>query len=400
MSIDDLQSLKQCITGDTIYIEGKGTDGVEIESNNLFIFNINKAPNLKANQSAIQSRFTIIPLEKVYSMKPLAGQLQADPRYKHDREFLIKEVAPAFLKLLITAFEKVYYHGIDYDSASEYLNKVMLESNHLRQFSQDIGLVFTGNSDDYLSCGDIYDELQHWYELNGYCDVDRSNDKIKKTWLDASNKSDPVIKASHQIKSRFKELFPKIQEKNIHNKRCLVGLGFKKVNSLVSLTQQGLQITPEVSNSLPIDYPEVSSGENSTEIAVNLTTKDQANSSESNSGLNGTTNLDTNLDTNLKLTYGVSSNPYEIRNTNLPPKNQGNLDHDLQDYQDDKINPVNPDKFVKHGQAFPTKDRIIAALKEVHNNQARNISATALSMCYLDSCDVMRLTSVLRVKDS
>jgi phage/plasmid-associated DNA primase len=378
MSIDDLQSLKQSITGDTIYVEGKGKDGVEIELSNLFIFNANKAPDLKANQSAIQSRFTIIPLEKVYSMKPVAGQLQADPRYKHDREFLINQVAPAFLNLMLTGFEKVYYHGIDYDSASDYLNKVMLESNHLRQFCQDIGLVFTGSEHDCLTCGDLYDELEHWYELNGYCEIDRSNDKKKRTWLDGGKKSDPIIKASHQVKSRFKELFPKIQEKNIHNKRCLVGLGFKKVNSLVSLTQQGLEITPEVSNSLPIDYPEVSSGEKSTEIAVNLTAKDQANPSESNSGLNATTNLDTNLDTNLKLTYGVSSNPYEIRNTNLPTKNETNLSENNSEQQN-----------------FPSKDQIIAALKEAHNNQAKNISATSLSMCYLDSCDVMRLTSVL-----
>ena len=248
INIDSIQSLKQAITGDPLFVEGKGKDGIEIELNTLFIFNGNDDPQLKANQKAIQSRLALIPFDKVYSTNPIKGELQANPRYKHDKQFLINDVCPAMLNLLITAFESVYQYGIDYESSNNYFEQLALENNHLKQFSKDIGLTFTGEQNDVIYCGEIYSKLTEWYHENGFLEFETQGSKVKNIWLDDHNKNDPLVKRSNQIKSRLLEIFPKAKEIRKDNKRGIWGV------RLLSQSEQDFQVTPLVTSRLSLGY--------------------------------------------------------------------------------------------------------------------------------------------------
>jgi phage/plasmid-associated DNA primase len=312
--IDSIEPLKKAQTNDPLFIEGKGRDGFEVELNTIFIFNSNSNPILKANSKAIESRNTIIPFDKVYSINPKQGELKADPRFKHDRQFLINEVVPAFLNILIESFKDVVKNGINYDSAADYLQEVMLESNHLRRFSKDIGLEFSGNPEDIVYCGDIYKLLEQWYIENGYCEIDTTGKRPKKVWLDSNLRSDSLIKASHQVKARFKELFPKSKETKKDNKRGLSGLTIKNSDRLLFLTQQGLEITPEVTFSLSQSNPKVTSQTNPTGYPT--PNKDSV-ATDNGSNLREQSNLPSKV----KVSSEVSSNPCTASKSNLSPKN-------------------------------------------------------------------------------
>jgi phage/plasmid-associated DNA primase len=225
INIDSIQSLKQAITGDPLFIEGKGKDGFEVKLSTLFIFNTNHKPDLKGNQFAMQSRLTLIPFPHTFSMRPKKGELQADPRFKHDKNFLVNVVAPAFLNLLIDAFGDVYEHGINYQESESYFNEVIEENNHLRRFAKEMGLVYTGNDDDRLTIGYIYSHLLEYYFDNGYVEFETKNEKVKNIWLD-EDKRDPVVKLSKNLKPRILELFPKVKEKCCQGKKYLCGIKF------------------------------------------------------------------------------------------------------------------------------------------------------------------------------
>ncbi|MGI0481316.1 DUF5906 domain-containing protein, partial [Geminocystis sp. CENA526] len=227
INIDSIQSLKQAITGDPLFIEGKGKDGFEVKLNTLFVFNTNHKPDLKGNQFAIQSRLTLIPFTKTYSMNPKQGELKADPRFKHNKNFLVNEVAPALLNLLIDAYGEVYKNGINYQESENYFNEVIEDNNHLRRFAKEFGLIYTGNDDDQLSIGDIYSYLTEYYFNHGYLDFEEtSNGKKKSIWAD-DDKRDPVVKNSNKLKSRILELFPKVKEYSHNRKKYLCGLKFE-----------------------------------------------------------------------------------------------------------------------------------------------------------------------------
>ncbi|WP_017293911.1 DUF5906 domain-containing protein [Geminocystis herdmanii] len=225
INIDSIQSLKQAITGDPLFIEEKGKDGFEVKLITFFVFNTNHKPDLKGNQFAMQSRLTLIPFLHTFSMRPKKGELQADPRFKHDKNFLVNEVAPAFLNLLIDAFWDVYQNGINYQESESYFNEVIEDNNHLRRFAKDLGLSFTGDESDRLSISDIYSPLMQWYFDNGYVEFETKNEKVKNIWLD-DDKRDPVVKLSKDLKPRILELFPKVKEKCPQGKKYLCGIKF------------------------------------------------------------------------------------------------------------------------------------------------------------------------------
>ncbi|WPF90516.1 DUF5906 domain-containing protein (plasmid) [Cyanobacterium aponinum AL20118] len=241
INIDQIQALKQAITGDPLFIEGKGKDGFEVKLNTLFVFNSNHQPDLKGNQFAIQSRLTLIPFTKTYSMTPKIGELKADPRFKHDKEFLVNDVAVGFLNLLINAFGEVYQHGINYQESEQYFNEVITENNHLRQFVNDVGLEFTNDDTDRLTIGEIYSHLLEWYYKNGYCDFeDTKNDKKKTIWL-IDDKKDPPIKASKNLSAKLLEIFPKA--KVIRGKPVkIIGLGIKNAETINNKDSQGMSL--------------------------------------------------------------------------------------------------------------------------------------------------------------
>lgn len=230
--IDDIQSLKQAITGDPIFVEGKGKDGTDIELNTLFIFNTNKQPSLSGEQTAIQSRFEIIPFKKIYSLNPRAGELMANPRYKHDKNFLVEEVCPAMLNLLIEAYKRVYKQGIDYQKTHAYTREIMEKNNHLQAFVNDMGLVFTGNPEDRISCKELFEVLESWYIGEDILTLEENRynpDKMDKHYHGEDDfRYDKLIKAPRQVIPRFSQMFPKakIVKDKVTRRTCLSGIKF------------------------------------------------------------------------------------------------------------------------------------------------------------------------------
>lgn len=232
--LDAIQSLKQAITGDPLFIEAKGKEGHDVELQTLFIFNSNEDPSISGNAKAIQSRFQIIPFTKVYALNPEAGELQANPKFKHDRQFLINEVCPAFLNILIKAYQRVLEQGINYQIASDYSEAVMEKGNHLKRFCRDIKLQFTGNESDKTSYKEILRLLHTWYENEELLEYDSINPE-KKIWLDDDDyKFDKVVKVAHQLPKRLKKLFPKAIEKKFEDGKYLLGVIIKSVPSTSS----------------------------------------------------------------------------------------------------------------------------------------------------------------------
>ena len=255
INIDAIQTLKQAITGDPIYIEAKGKDGFEVELNTLFIFNSNEKPEVKANQKAIQSRLTTIPFEKVYSIDPQEGELKADPRYKHDRQFLINEVCPAMLNLLIEAFGYVYANGIDYTATNEYFEQIALENNHLKRFAKNIGLEYTGNDEDIVFAGEMHSHLIEWYYDDGILAFEEtSNGKKKNVWLDDYGRGDPLIKSTNKMNQALMKIFPKAKAVNKNNKRGLRGLRIKPINQESPPIKEQKESINQINE--PINQPE------------------------------------------------------------------------------------------------------------------------------------------------
>jgi putative DNA primase/helicase len=66
VDLDNIQSLKQFITGDPIDIERKGKDSYEYKSNAIFFANCNKLPSITGGTSAIDDRYGILRFDKTY----------------------------------------------------------------------------------------------------------------------------------------------------------------------------------------------------------------------------------------------------------------------------------------------------------------------------------------------
>jgi putative DNA primase/helicase len=225
VNIDGSKKLKAAITGDPLTIEPKGKDSFPIDLSTLFLFNTNETPDVQGNQQAISSRLTLVPFTKTYSTNPKRGELKANPRYKHDREFLTVEICPAFLNLLIAKFKEVLINGINYQNSEAYYEEIITENNHIRQFVNWAGLIFTNDENDQVAISTIWCCLLEWYYEQGIVSFETTpNNKIKNIWNDVGTKKDPYVKASKNLKPRLLEVFPKAKIKIIHQVVHLTGL--------------------------------------------------------------------------------------------------------------------------------------------------------------------------------
>ena len=99
IDISNLQSLKAAITGDNLSYEIKGKQETPFEPNSVFFFNLNNTPDIGDNLEAIKSRFCIFDFKKTFvkDANPRLNEIEADPRFRYDTNFLINDVCPAFL---------------------------------------------------------------------------------------------------------------------------------------------------------------------------------------------------------------------------------------------------------------------------------------------------------------
>jgi putative DNA primase/helicase len=213
VDLDNIQSLKQFITGDPIDIERKGKDSYEYKSAAIFFANCNKLPSITGGTSAIDDRYGILRFDKTYVRNAIAaeGQLEADPRFKDDEKFILEQVAPAMLNKLLERLPLLLSEGIDYKATKDAMQKAQEDSHHLWQFVRDAGIEVRTGGRIYVK--DLWEQLREWYQGAGILELEyNEKGKEKLIWQDLSNKYDSPVKAINQVLARFSEIFPKIQK--------------------------------------------------------------------------------------------------------------------------------------------------------------------------------------------
>ncbi|MEG4485659.1 DUF3854 domain-containing protein [Microcoleus sp. D2_18a_B4] len=214
VDLDNIQSLKQFITGDPIDIEPKGKDSHEYKPIATFFANCNKLPSITGGTEAIEGRYGILNFEKTYAKNAIAaeGQLEADPRFKDDEKFILEQIAPAMLNKMLERWPLLLSEGIDYKATKEAMQKAQEESRHLWQFVRDAGIEAQAGGRVYIK--DLWERLQEWYVETGTLEIESGNGerKDKLIWHDLPNKYDTPVKAINQVFARFSEIFPKLQK--------------------------------------------------------------------------------------------------------------------------------------------------------------------------------------------
>jgi len=254
--LDKLQSVKSFLTGDTLSSEAKGQDELDYAPTAVGLFNCNDTPNLTATLEAIISRWGILTFTKTFKIgaDPAKGEIEAEPRFKYDPEFIRCNILPAFLNKVLQALIDLMEQGIDYSSTEKALLDIQKENSHLFEFCQDIGLGY--KPDSTMTAGEIWELLEQWYQDNGILDYEEtSRGKRKAVWMEQARKSDSNCKAANQVLARFKALFPKAKEVLVQGnskgkaRKGLQGIGLlniePSVNPMLSgLTDEQIGLTP------------------------------------------------------------------------------------------------------------------------------------------------------------
>lgn len=253
--LDSLQSLKAAITGETLDLERKNVDERAMEPCTVFFFNINNAPNLQASLEAIQSRWAVLSFNRTFKVNadPSRGEIEADPRFRYDPNFLRNEVVPALLNQMLAVLPEVAMTAIDYDCTEKALQEIQEQTNHLWSFVREVGLGYCPNGRVYI--GDLWEMLKQWYINNGTLVVTTDGKKEKHEWNDQSQRGDKNIKGPNQIYQRFSELFPKVRKERdnstLHKRGqfYLAGLGLGVSNETTETTKpssQGKSVVDQV----------------------------------------------------------------------------------------------------------------------------------------------------------
>ncbi|MFM5983882.1 MAG: DUF5906 domain-containing protein, partial [Sphaerospermopsis kisseleviana] len=228
INVDQIQCLKQLVTGDPLVSEEKFRQGTEFTPRCISIFSTNsKTINLVANLEAIASRYSIVPFTKKFVVNPIhSNELLADSRYAYDSDWVKSEVLPALLNYLVEGFKAIFSEGIDYSVFSEAMESNRLAAIHLFQFCNDVGLV-AGEPTDFIPVETIWIELRKWYEIEGYLTIGDNGDK----WADDPRPGDPLVKYAVKLKQRLERCHPTITSGQITNglnkgKKAIFGLKF------------------------------------------------------------------------------------------------------------------------------------------------------------------------------
>ena len=247
VDLDNIQSLKQFITGDPIDIERKGKDSYEYKSAAIFFANCNKLPSITGGTSAIEDRYGILRFDKTYvrNADPSQGELEADPRFKDDEKFILEQIAPAILNKLLERLPLLLTEGIDYKATKDAMREAQEESRHLWQFAREVGLEVQSGGRVWVK--DLWHQLQDWYEDAGILEKEYDGKgKEKLVWNELSNKYDAPVKAVNQLYARLCEIFPKLTKHRCEDRdnperrgqKFLSGIGF--VQSFTRTDKTGL----------------------------------------------------------------------------------------------------------------------------------------------------------------
>lgn len=238
--IDEVQSLKQAITGDTLACERKNKDEYDFEPKSVFIFNVNKLPTIVGSLHAIRSRYGILSFNKQFTLNPAKpNEIKADPRFKRDPEFIKNEVLPGFLSLLMDAFKSLIAEGIDYTAIDETFDETRKKSSHLHTFCEDVGLIEAEG--EQMSVKEIWEMLTKWYLSEGL--AHESTDGTIR-FHKMEHWSDEAVSCKAHLFKRLQQIFPDIQHKRTNTERKIIGL---KIGSKDEVkTVPATEVNPEV----------------------------------------------------------------------------------------------------------------------------------------------------------
>lgn len=193
LKIEENDTLKNVITGNQIFVEAKNTKGYVIRPHCLCVFNFNKAPNLGSNITAMSTRFVLLEFERTFGMpgrvKP--GQMEADPRFAEDEEWVRQNVLPGLFNMLLRSLQKILQKGeLHTPHLSARFLSQQAEDNHLVQAMEEIGARYTGDPNDTCGVGELYNLLLAYYQEIGAVSHDHQGRKI---WGDA-DRNDPWVR--------------------------------------------------------------------------------------------------------------------------------------------------------------------------------------------------------------
>jgi putative DNA primase/helicase len=216
--LDKLQSYKQFVTGDELTIEHKGQGEYPYKPEAIAVANCNILPSISSDAEAIRSRYCILSFKKTYVVgaDPSKGELEADPRFKEDPNFILEKIAPALLNMMLERIPLILKEGIDYSSSHATLREAQEKSNHLWQFMRDRG--YETGKGERIYAKDAWSDLQDWYIETGTLEIEYDRDgKERRVWNELPGRDTPV-KAINQLFARFSELVPNL-EKHRHTER-------------------------------------------------------------------------------------------------------------------------------------------------------------------------------------
>jgi putative DNA primase/helicase len=230
VSLDSLQSLKRAITGDPLHYELKGKDHKEFQPKAIHLFNVNEIPYLKGSQEAIQSRFSVLSFNKIFKKgaNPDRGEIEADPRFKYDADFVESNILPSLLNRLIAAFKSLMMQGIDFACCDAAMQEIQINQSYLYEFALEQNLVY--DPDSIMPISDLWAHLENYYRETGVLQIEVVGDREIRKWEDPNRPGDQYVKGQNQVAQRFISLYPQCQKVPLgKNRYGIRGLTFKAV---------------------------------------------------------------------------------------------------------------------------------------------------------------------------
>jgi len=230
LPIDQIETLKNVLTGDDIQIEKKNVDvdETQMKANCICVFNTNSNPNIKGYDEAIRSRLTVVKMDRTFTNNPKKpGELKANPNFVNP-EWLAEHVSPSLLNVLLFKLHDLLANGIDYTPAAQLMGEVAEESDHFLKFANEIGL--QENPDGWVTADHLWLKLREWYFQEGMVQnvqgVITPENAEEDRYINFS-KFDQLITEKPALTNRVKQSFNvKVDRTRINGKqtRCYYGI--------------------------------------------------------------------------------------------------------------------------------------------------------------------------------
>jgi len=257
--MDNLQSLKRAITGDPLHQEFKGKDHKEFKPRAIHLFNVNDVPYLRSAQESIKSRFAILSFNRIFKKNADSsrGEIEVDPRFKDDAEFIEQRILPALLNRTIEAFKLLMAEGIDFACCDAAMQETQISQSHLYEFASESGLTY--DSQSVMPIGELWEHLEGYYRDTGVLRIEFAGSREIRVWEDPVRPGDPYVKGQNQVAQRFINLYPQCKKVPLGKNRFgIKGLAFKPMprSSEQTAEQTAEQATePDENAGSPFESP-------------------------------------------------------------------------------------------------------------------------------------------------